>query len=62
MNLNGTFINEFSLLPFDGSFDNTDIHRMALEYNYPPEAFILEKGNGFSDRFSNSPYQRKACF
>ena len=55
--LNGTFINEFSLLPFDSSFDNTDIHRMALEYNYPPEAFILEKGNGEKREFNLASLQ-----
>ena len=52
--LNGTYVNEFSLLPFTGDFDNTDIHKEALTYNYPPIAHILKKGNGELKEFNTA--------
>lgn len=44
--LDGEYINEFSLLPFDGSVTNTDIHKQALEYNMPVTGKILKEGKG----------------
>lgn len=44
--LDGVYTDDFSLLPFDASFKNTDIHKEALLYNYPLISEKIEKGNG----------------
>lgn len=44
--LDGTFINEFSLLPLDNSLSNIDIHKMSMEYNMPVISLILNEGEG----------------
>ncbi len=44
--LDGTFTNEFSLLPVTADTDNTDIHKAAMEYNYTPISHILNEGDG----------------
>ncbi len=44
--LDGTFVNEFSLLPLDADISNTLVHKAAMEYNMPVISRILEKGEG----------------
>lgn len=44
--LNGSFINEFSLLPVTEKDELTDIHKEALLYNYAPIVHTLGKGKG----------------
>ena len=44
--LDGTFVNEFSLLPFTAKTSAAEIHKAAMEYNYTPVAHILNEGNG----------------
>ncbi len=45
--LDGTFVNEFSILPFiTESTADTDIHKAAMQYNYPPEVHLMKKGDG----------------
>ncbi len=34
--LNGIFTDEFSIMPFDSSVTNEDVHRQAVSYNYQP--------------------------
>ncbi len=49
--LDGDFINEFSILPFDASTSNTDIHKAAMEYNMPVISKVTGKGNGAYSSF-----------
>lgn len=44
--LDGTYINEFSILPFDSTTDNIDIHKMSMEYNMPVISRVLNEGDG----------------
>ncbi len=45
--LDGTYVNEFALLPFiSGDTADTDIHKAAMEYNYQPVVHLMKKGNG----------------
>ncbi|MBQ3537855.1 MAG: hypothetical protein IJA39_04665 [Clostridia bacterium] len=44
--LDGTFVNEFSLLPVTKEAELTDIHKEALLYNYAPITHTLGKGEG----------------
>ncbi len=50
--LDGVYTDEFSLLPFESSLNNVDIHKQALNYNYPVISEILEKGNGSVKEFT----------
>lgn len=52
--LDGTFTDEFSLLPFNSGFSNIDIHKAALCYNYPPVCEITEKGDGDIREFTEA--------
>ena len=47
--LNGTFRNEFALLPFENEFSDLDIHREALAYELPLAARFVPKGSGNID-------------
>ncbi len=49
--LDGEFINEFSLLPFDSTTNNIDIHKTAMEYNMPVISRILSEGEGKTECF-----------
>lgn len=49
--LDGTFVNEFSLLPLDADISNTHVHKAAMEYNMPVISRILEKGEGDTECF-----------
>lgn len=44
--LKGGFSYEFSLYPFEGNWKEADIHKKALEYNFPFISLLSEKGNG----------------
>lgn len=54
--INGEYINEFALLPFDNESSETDIHKEALLYNYPPVTQLLEAGDGSIREFSMADY------
>ena len=44
--LNGDFTYEFAVRPFTGSWQSTDLHREAIEYNYRPVALYAAAGEG----------------
>jgi alpha-mannosidase len=44
--LTGDFSYEFALLPFDGEWSHANLHRGALEYNFPFVAAGTAPGNG----------------
>jgi len=44
--LHGIYSYEFAIYPFAGSQDTTDIHKSALEYNFPVPVVATEPGNG----------------
>ena len=44
--LYGNYSYEFAIYPFSGSQDTTDIHKSALEYNFPVPVVVSEPGNG----------------
>jgi hypothetical protein len=46
--LKGDFNYEFSLYPFEGKWIDADLHRKALEYNFPFLVTTLKSGNGKS--------------
>lgn len=50
--LEGTFDDEFSVVPFDASVSNAEIHRKAVSYNYQPATAFVPKGNGDITDFS----------
>lgn len=44
--LKGTFNYEFSVYPFEGKWDESDLHRKAIEYNFPCLVTTSKAGNG----------------
>jgi alpha-mannosidase len=46
--LKGSFIYEFSLYPFEGKWNEADLHRRALEYSFSCLTNVAEKGTGKS--------------
>jgi alpha-mannosidase len=46
--LKGEFTYEFCLYPFEGKWEEADLHRNALDYTFPCVATISKKGNGKS--------------
>ncbi len=54
--LDGVFTDEFALLPFGADFDNTDIHKEAMNYNYEALSRVLGKGNGNISEYSISDF------
>jgi alpha-mannosidase len=44
--LSGEYSYEFALLPFEGRWENADLHRKALNYNFPVITQNTGKGNG----------------
>ena len=44
--LRGDFVYEFALYPFTGAWQEADLHRRAIEYNYQPVAMYAQAGNG----------------
>jgi alpha-mannosidase len=44
--LSGDYPYEFALLPFEGRWENADLHRQALNYNFPVISQSSGKGNG----------------
>ncbi len=44
--LHGSYSYEFAIYPFTGSWEETDIHRRALEYNFPTPVADTKPGNG----------------
>jgi len=47
--LNGDFTYEFALYPFDGDWRRPDLHRRALEYNFPTVSMVTAPGAGKLD-------------
>ena len=50
--LEGTFDDEFSLVPFDATVNDAEVHRKAVSYNYMPLSAFVPKGNGDMTDFS----------
>ncbi len=46
--LKGNFMYEFSLYPFEGKWNEADLHRKALEYSFACVTNVSEKGTGKS--------------
>lgn len=44
--LDGIYDDEFSLLPFDSSLSDTQLHKKALSYAYQPTVIRVAKGSG----------------
>ncbi|UCG26737.1 MAG: hypothetical protein JSV24_07080, partial [Bacteroidales bacterium] len=44
--LDGSYSYEFAIYPFSGLWEEADIHRRALEYNFPAPVADTEPGNG----------------
>ncbi|MBQ2758453.1 MAG: hypothetical protein IJE93_01650 [Clostridia bacterium] len=44
--LEGTYDDEFALLPFESTMSDADLHRKAVSYAYKPAVVSLEKGDG----------------
>jgi hypothetical protein len=44
--LDGEFAYEFAVDPFEGGWIIADLHRRALEYNFPPACLFTPLGNG----------------
>jgi alpha-mannosidase len=44
--LQGSYTYDFSLLPFEGPWEGADLHRQALEYNFPLVAVGTPPGSG----------------
>jgi alpha-mannosidase len=44
--LNGNYEYSFAINPFEGKWENADLHRKAIEYNFPCVGVNTEKGNG----------------
>jgi alpha-mannosidase len=44
--LKGDYTYEFALYPFEGAWTDNDLHRKALEYNFPCIASVSAKGSG----------------
>lgn len=44
--LDGIYDDEFSLMPFDASLSDSQLHKKALAYAYQPAVIRIEKGNG----------------
>jgi len=44
--LNGDFTYEFSVYPFAGNWRTADLHRRAIEYNFPLVAVSTAAGDG----------------
>jgi alpha-mannosidase len=44
--LSGDYTYEFALLPFEGKWEKADLHRQALNYNFPIIAQSTKKGDG----------------
>ena len=55
--LTGSFENEFSLLPFDASLSDADLHRKAMAYEYLPTAYILPQGEGDMSSFAAADFK-----
>ena len=50
--LNGTFENEFALLPFGAETSDVDLHKQALSYNHPPMVRAIQAGKGDLTEFA----------
>jgi alpha-mannosidase len=44
--LSGNYQYSFAIYPFEGKWENADLHRKAIEYNFPCLGLNTEKGNG----------------
>ena len=44
--LSGNYQYSFAIYPFEGKWENADLHRKAIEYNFPCLGVNTEKGNG----------------
>ncbi len=43
--LDGVFTDEFSIMPFDSSVTNAEVHRQAVSYNYQPTLTAIDSYN-----------------
>ena len=50
--LEGTFDDEFSVVPFDACVSDGEIHRKAVSYNYQPLCALVPEGDGDMTEFS----------
>ena len=50
--LDGVYDDEFSLMPFDASLSDSQLHKKALAYAYQPAVIRIEKGNGTLPSFT----------
>lgn len=50
--LDGIYDDEFSLMPFDASLSDSQLHKKALAYAYQPAVIRIEKGNGTLPSFT----------
>lgn len=50
--LYGKYTHEFSICPFEGSWENAGLHKKALEYQYPFATYELKSSN--DGKYSNS--------
>lgn len=55
--IDGTFVNEFALLPEDRGIAITDVHKTAMAYNYAIVSEMLEKGNGEFSEYSVASFE-----
>ncbi len=44
--LDGVYDDEFSIVPFDSTLENTELHKIAVSYNYPPVVAKIAGGEG----------------
>jgi hypothetical protein len=57
--LNGNYEYSFAINPFEGKWENADLHRKAIEYNFPCVGVNTAKGNGLSG-FENKIFDIKS--
>lgn len=49
--LNGTYTSEFALFAFDAEMQDVQVHKQALQYEYPLIAAVTQQGNGLAQSF-----------
>ncbi len=57
--LKGTYDDEFSIVPFDASVSDADLHRKAVSYNYMPVSSFVPQGNGDMSDYSIADFSAK---
>lgn len=54
--LDGVYEDEFAILPFDASLEDSQLHKKAMSYAYPPSVTELSKGNGDLKEFTAADF------